>query len=435
MNDIKYIPHIHFAPQFGWINDPNGLVFHDGIYELYFQHNPEGIEWGNMTWGHARSKDLLHWEELEPVLRPDENGFMYSGCGIRNDRRALRLPEEALIFFYTAALHNWLDASKTRFTIRLAYSLDGGNSLVKTGEPVLESLYPDNRDPKVFWHEESKAYIMVLWLHNNDFGIFRSEDMEHFSLSQRLTLNGGYECPDLFKLPVYDDAIEEQMGNEWVFWVADGSYYIGDFDGYTFTQKYEKQKANAMNSLPYAAQTFYGTDQIINMAWLCTKCIGLQTTGVMSLPRALSLVKKEDGYLLRQKLPEIVEKAFFAVGSLGSSEESVIVENDVAVRLLVHCEEDWTIDFYSEDNSKQLSISYKYQGGSFIVTHKDVSSFVLMGGSSDNLDLIYDKGILEISADEGMLLAISDVPELRTVFINKVMLREGDAVVTVMFVQ
>jgi len=435
MKNKNYYPIIHFAPQFGWINDPNGLVFHDGVYELYFQHNPEGIEWGNMTWGHARSKDLLHWEEMEPVLRPDENGFMYSGCGIRNDRKALGLPEDALLFFYTAALNNWLDASKTKFTIRLAYSLDGGDSLVKTGEPMLESLYPDNRDPKVFWHEESRAYIMVLWLQNNEFGIFRSENLEHFSLSQRVTLDGGYECPDLFELPVYDSVTKEQTGREWVFWTADGSYYIGDFDGYTFTQKVERQKANAMNSLPYAAQTFYGTDQIINMAWLCTKCIGLQTTGVMSMPRALSLVKKEDKYLLRQELPEVVENAFLIVGNLETSGESVAIKEEAAIRLLLHCKGDWTIDFYSGDGGRQLTITYRYQGGSFIVTHEEVSSFVLLGGASDNLDLIYDKGILEISAADGTLLAISDVPELRTASINKVMLQEGDVTAAVMFVQ
>lgn len=435
MDSKKIYPFIHFAPKYGWINDPNGLVFHDGVYELYFQHNPYGIEWGNMTWGHARSKDLLHWEELEPVLRPDENGFMYSGCGIRNEREALKLPKDALIFFYTAALHNWLDPSKTRFTIRLAYSLDGGNSLVKTGGPVLESLYPDNRDPKVFWHEESRAYVMVLWLQNNDFGIFRSEDLEHFCLSQRLTLDGGYECPDLFELPVYDSVTEVQTGREWIFWTADGSYYIGDFDGYTFMQKSERQKANAMGSLPYAAQTFFGTDQIINMAWICTKCIGLQTTGAISLPRALSLIKKEGKYLLRQRLPVVVENAFLTAGNLEFSGESVTIEEEAAVRLLVHCEGDWTIDFYSGDRNKQLTITYRHQGGSFIVTHREVSSFVLLGGSSNDLDLIYDKGILEISAENGVLLQISDVPELRTASINEVMLQEGNAAVTVMLIQ
>lgn len=190
MKDKKYYPAIHFAAEYGWINDPTGLVVHDGIYELYFQHNPVGIEWGNITWGHARSVDLIHWEELVPVLRPDEHGMMFSGSGIRNDREALGLSKDALIFYYTAALNNWSDPSQTRFTIRYAYSLDGGDTLVKTGVPVLDSLYPDNRDPKVFWHEESGAYILVLWLHKNDFGIFRSEDMKRFHLSQRLTLEG-----------------------------------------------------------------------------------------------------------------------------------------------------------------------------------------------------------------------------------------------------
>ena len=95
-------PKLHFAPKYGWLNDPNGLVYHDGIYELYFQSNPNGVEWDDMTWGHARSTDLIHWEELEPVLYPDENGMMYSGCGLRNDRGELGLTKISLLLTYTA---------------------------------------------------------------------------------------------------------------------------------------------------------------------------------------------------------------------------------------------------------------------------------------------------------------------------------------------
>lgn len=427
MCEKQYYPLIHFAAKYGWINDPNGLIYHDEVYELYFQHNPKGIEWGNMTWGHARSKDLLHWEEMEPVLYPDENGFMYSGCGIQNDRELLSLPKDALIFFYTAALHDWTDPSKTKFTIRRAYSLDGGKTLIKEGEPVLESLCSENRDPKVFWHEESQAYILVLWLQENEFGIFRSEDLEHFTLSQRLMLEGGYECPNLFQLPVFDSETGEQMECKWVFWAADGFYYIGTFDGFTFTQECERQKANAMNSLPYAAQTFSGTKEVISLSWLCTKCIGLSTTGVISLPRSLSLLKVENRFLISQKLSEIVEKSFRKIGQLKQSGASVNVGENTAIRLLVECKEDWTMEFLSKERERQAIVSYKYAGGSFIITHGAVSTFVLLGGTANNLEIIYDQGIFEIASGDGTMLAITDIPELRIQNITKVLLREGTA--------
>jgi hypothetical protein len=107
-------PEHNFTPVSGWINDPNGLVFKDGIYHLYFQHNPFHVEWGNMSWGHAISEDLLHWKQLEDVMFPDEDGTIFSGCAIINERGLLGLPEDALIFFYTCAggTSNWSKEKK-----------------------------------------------------------------------------------------------------------------------------------------------------------------------------------------------------------------------------------------------------------------------------------------------------------------------------------
>ena len=117
-------PSIHFTPQTGWMNDPNGLVYADGVYHLYFQHNPFDVQWENMSWGHAVSKDLLHWEQKDDVLFPDETGTMFSGSGIVNDRKMLGLPEDALVFFYTAAGNNNKWSAGKQFTQRIAYSTD-----------------------------------------------------------------------------------------------------------------------------------------------------------------------------------------------------------------------------------------------------------------------------------------------------------------------
>ena len=115
-------PSIHFTPQTGWMNDPNGLVYAEGVYHLYFQHNPFDVQWENMSWGHAVSRDLLHWEQKDDVLFPDETGTMFSGSGIVNDRKMLGLPEDALVFFYTAAGNNNKWSAGKQFTQRIAYS-------------------------------------------------------------------------------------------------------------------------------------------------------------------------------------------------------------------------------------------------------------------------------------------------------------------------
>ena len=117
-------PSIHFTPQTGWMNDPNGLVYAEGVYHLYFQHNPFDVQWENMSWGHAVSRDLLHWEQKDDVLFPDETGTMFSGSGIVNDRKMLGLPEDAVIFFYTADGNNNKWSAGKQFTQRIAYSTD-----------------------------------------------------------------------------------------------------------------------------------------------------------------------------------------------------------------------------------------------------------------------------------------------------------------------
>lgn len=243
-----------------------------------------------------------------------------------------------------------------------------------------------------------------------------------------------YECPDLFSLPVYLGETDKPAGRKWVFWTADSTYFVGSFDGYRFEPEQAGQKSNAINSLPYAAQTFSGTEEVISMSWLCTKCIGLRTTGSMSLPRVLSLAQDGTRYLLRQKLPEAIEQASRIVGEIHAPGDSITAGN-AAIRMLIDCGEDWTLRFYSEDGMDQFTISYRCQGGSFVVTFREVSTFVMLGGSADALDLIFDRGILEISSRDGLLLAVSDVTELRTKYWNKVQLEDGAMSATVMVIQ
>ena len=387
MEDAKnYYPKVHFAAKYGWINDPNGLIYHDGIYEIYFQYNPYGTRWGNMTWGHARTRDFLEYEELTPVLHPDENGTMFSGCGIINERELLGLPKEALILFYTAAGGTNPESEGKEFTIRMAYSTDGGNTYVKFGEPVLDSLAAENRDPKVFWHEGSNAYILVLWLEEQDFAIFRSENLEKFTLSQRLTLKGGFECPDLFRLPV-----KNSTESKWVFWAADGSYYVGEFDGYTFTQTQERKCAyegrvengEKKQPLAYAAQTYFGVGhKVMSLPWLRTECVAEQTTGIMGLPRYFSLVKTEEGYVLCQELPDFVREGLEKKNLQELVEES------------------------------GLEMEYDAEKAS-LTLHSAKRSIILENLDTDDVNIVYDKGVVEIANGNHTKIWYCDFPELR----------------------
>ena len=237
------------------MNDPNGLVYADGNYHLYFQHNPFDVQWENMSWGHAVSKDLLHWEQKDEVLFPDETGTMFSGSGIVNDHEMLGLPKDALIFFYTAAGNNNKWSTGKQFTQRVAYSTDGGETLHKLDKGVLEAVCKENRDPKVFWHEKSGAYIMTLWLEENDFGIFRSTDLLNWEQTDRLTLKDAWECPDLLCLK------DENEDESWMFWSADGFYFWGEFDGFKFQTDGVRHMAY-INKMAYAAQTYSNTGNL-----------------------------------------------------------------------------------------------------------------------------------------------------------------------------
>ena len=290
-------PQIHFSPETGWINDPNGLVFADGVYHLYYQWNPYGIIWGNMHWGHAVSRDLITWEHRPMAMEPDEYGPVFSGCGWQDKENAAGFGKNALLFFYTASGGNnqWSIDAGNRHTQRLAVSLDGGETLRKTEGTILDHMTDGNRDPKIFYHHKSGAYVMVLFLDGYEFAVFRSADLLRWHETQRFSAEGMRECPDLFELSVANVPDEKK----WVFWSADGYYLVGDFDGSRFTPESEILSAYGTR-LPYAAQTYAGTgDRTISVAWLRTETDRGNYKGMMSLPSELSLVKCDNVYRIR----------------------------------------------------------------------------------------------------------------------------------------
>ena len=286
-------PLLHFTPPFGWHNDPNGLIRVGETYHLFYQWNSFGLDWGNMHWGHAVSCDLLHWTHRPVAAAPDDTGTVYSGSAFCDTENASGLGKDTLLFYYTAAggSNDWSKQAGHLHTQRLMISRDGGETLTRSDAFLLPHIAGTNRDTKVFYHSESAAYIMVLYLDGSEFAIFRSPDLLHWTESSRLTAEGMWECPDLFRLPI-DDA------DKWVFWSADGYYMLGTFDGFRFTPETPVLMAYATR-LPYAAQTYANVpERIISVAWLRMKDDTRGFRGMMAIPAELSLRHTPDGIRL-----------------------------------------------------------------------------------------------------------------------------------------
>lgn len=238
----------HFSPQRQWMNDPNGMVFFDGEYHLFFQHHPFGDTWGPMHWGHAVTRNLIDWEELPIAIEPDELGTIFSGSAVVDMHNTTGFFPDGpgLVAIFTHHLeHPGMPAVQTQ---SLAYSADKGRTWSKyEGNPVLSREgWPDFRDPKVFWHERTRQWIMVLAC-GQIVSFYRSPDLKNWTFGSDFgdgigSHDGVWECPDLFELPVDGDP----ANSRWVLLVSIGDdgkstegsrtqYFTGDFDGERFT--------------------------------------------------------------------------------------------------------------------------------------------------------------------------------------------------------
>lgn len=392
---VQSHPLIHFTPNTGWMNDPNGLIFQDGVYHLFFQYNPFDTKWENMCWGHAVSTDLLHWEQKETVLYPDEEGTIFSGSGMVNEKGLLDLPVDAQIYFYTCAggQSHW---SRGRTVVqKLACSTDGGETLQKLEGCGVKHIAGENRDPKVYWHEESNAYYMVLYLDKNDFMILRSTDLKNWKKSQVFTLDQAWECPDLRQIPV------EGGGSRWVFWSADGFYYLGDFDGYQFKTDGVQHKAYR-TAIPYAAQTWWGTEDVITVPWLRTKNKGKLYTGAMGIPRRLTLAHTKKGMRLRQVPVDSYTQARTNVYSHeGEGKVFYMMQKEGVLETCIHMEKpcDFTLNLYG------TLISYGAATGRFAVGEEGID----LGKGLNDFSILADGEILEVTAENGLVLAVLEM--------------------------
>lgn len=237
MYNEKLRPQFHFTAKEGWLNDPNGLVYYDGQYHLFFQHNPFGTGWGNMTWGHAVSTDLLHWEQQSNALEPDSMGVMFSGSAVVdwNNTAGVQVGNhKTLVALYTAE-GSYVDP-KQPSTQCLAYSTDAGQNWIKYAHnPVINEITPGNRDPKVFrWvspENKEEYWVMALYVNENSnhtVQFFRSDNLTEWEFLSKV--DGFFECPDCFPLAVDND----QNNIKWVLFGANYRYVTGDFNGREF---------------------------------------------------------------------------------------------------------------------------------------------------------------------------------------------------------
>jgi fructan beta-fructosidase len=309
-----YRPQFHFTASKNWLNDPNGLVFFKGEYHLFFQHNPEGVEWGNMTWGHAVSTDLVHWKQLAHALLPDATGTMFSGSAVvdwqnTSGFQAAGSKTPPLVALYTAAGDTSPASKGQPFTQCLAYSTDEGRTWTKyAANPVVKHIEGGNRDPKVIWYAPTKRWIMALYLDKSEFGFLSSPNLKEWTLIQKIDVPGAGECPDFFPLAV----VGKPGVEKWVWTAANGHYLVGTFDGAKFTPETDLRQVDFGGNY-YAVQSYSDIPEKdgrrIQIAWMSGGSYPqMPFNQQMSFPCTLTLHETSDGLrLFREPVAEIVK--------------------------------------------------------------------------------------------------------------------------------
>ena len=319
-NTDYYRPSYHFTPLYGWMNDPNGMVYKDGEYHLYFQYNPYGSKWGNMHWGHAVSKDLVHWEHLDPAIARDPVGHIFSGSSVVDKKNTAGFGKNAIIAIYT---NNSVNHDEVQC---IAYSNDNGRTFTKyEGNPVLTPFdgLKDFRDPKVFWYEKGKCWYMIVSA-DKETRFYKSKNLKKWDYVSAFGKGLGqqpcqYECPDFFQLPVNGD----KNNKKWVMtmninpgcWFGGSAteYFVGDFDGKQVTCPDAKDvKWMDWGKDHYATVTFSNTgDRVLAITWMSNwQYANLtpfkQNRGANGLPRELKLFENNGKYYLSEDVaPEV----------------------------------------------------------------------------------------------------------------------------------
>lgn len=349
-NREKFRPIYHHTPAYGWMNDPNGMFYKDGIWHLYYQYNPYGSQWENMTWAHSTSTDLIHWKNQGEAIQPDALGTIFSGNSVVDKENTAGFGKDAVVAFYTSA-----GAAQTQ---SIAYSTDNGETFKKyVNNPILTSDVPDFRDPNVFWNEEVKQWNLILAA-GQQMNIYSSKNLKDWkyesSFGEGYGNHGGvWECPDLLK-----------MGDKWVlicninpggpFGGSATQYFVGSFDGHKFTceSKPEVTKWMDYGKDHYATVSFSNAPdgRIVVLPWMsnwqyANQVPTQQFRSANGLPRDLGLYSYNgEDYVSVKASPEVFaafEKkpsgrlqsaAYIEVTNIKSN-ASIVLSNDKGERV------------------------------------------------------------------------------------------------------
>ena len=440
-NREKFRPTYHFSPLYGWMNDPNGMVYKDGEYHLFYQHNPYGSKWGNMHWGHAISKDLINWEHRPDAITPDALGTIFSGSAVVDTDNTAGFGAGAIVAIYTQ--------NSDRQVQSIAYSTDNGRSFTKyENNPVLTSDVRDFRDPKVFWFEGTKRWIMVLAV-GQEMQIFSSSNLKDWTFESRFgegqgAHGGVWECPDLFELPV--DGTNEK---KWVllcnlnpggpFGGSATQYFIGSFNGKEFVNESpSKTKWMDWGKDHYATVTWSDApdNRRIAIAWMsnwqyANDVPTSQYRSPNSVPRDLSLFTVDgETYLQSAPSPELLalrdasKKRSFKVngtrtikemipGNDGAYEIELTIENQRAdvIGFRLYNEKGEEVDMQYDMKEKKFSMDRRKSGEVSFNENFPMLTWTAIESGKDalKLRLFVDKSSVEAFGDGGRFAMTNQV--------------------------
>ena len=414
-NREQYRPVYHHTPAYGWMNDPNGMFYKDGVWNLYFQHNPYGSQWENMTWGHSTSTDLVHWKYEGDAVEPDALGTVFSGSAVVDMENTSGFGKGAVIALYTSA-----GESQTQ---SLVYSTDNGKTFHKfEGNPVITSNVPDFRDPHMFWNEDIKKWNMILAA-GQHMEIYTSDNLKDWKLEssfgEKYGNHGGvWECPDLMKMKVRGTDKEKWMlicniNPGGPFGGSATQYFIGDFDGRKFTceSKPEVTKWMDYGKDHYATVTFDNAPagRRVAIAWMsnwqyANQVPTLQYRSGNSIPRDLGLFEyKGETYCSVVPSPEMTAaRSKKATKSLSESCEMVVnlkgnstitLSNDKGEKVVM-CY-DAKAETFSMDRTKSGKMDFS---NDFAATTKAPTY-----GKISQLRIFIDKSSIEVFDAEGKM--------------------------------
>ena len=390
---------IHFTTKRGWINDPNGMVYCEGEYHLFYQHNPFESEWENMSWGHAVSRDLIHWKELPVVMFPDKLGSIFSGTVVIDYTNTTGFGKDGIppmIAIYTA---NSSDNQRQC----IAYSMDKGCTFTKyEGNPVIDSKAKwntqDLRDPKVFWYQPTKNWVMVLFERDGN-SIYTSNNLKDWKYESHTT--GFWECPQFFEL-----AVDGNINNKkWVMYGASGTYMTGRFDGKTFTP--ETGKYYYGNGALYAAMTFdnipASDGRRIQIGWGRIPQPGKTFNNLMLLPTELTLRTTKEGirmFNVPVKEVDMLQLKEYSWTGLEADKASELLQqfnNAASIRIKANIKlshsTDAGLNLFGQSIFK-YDMNFNLINGLFY-TPEDRTSMEI------SVDIIIDKTSIEVFVDDG----------------------------------